>query len=193
MPHVLHTTPGRQRGAAAVEFALIAVAFLTLLFGIIEFGRLFFNINSVQEITRRAAREQVVRWVSAADQDTVQRLAVLQPASSGTVYFPGAIDITNAQVQLGFYHTYDDAVNGNNPISYGSGSAPADNVSNCLLSSTDPNYLNCIRFVRAELVNADGTPVNFRVLVPFMPSNVFPLPGSMVIMPAESLGLAINI
>ena len=50
----------RQHGASAVEFAFIVVMFLTLLFGIVEFGRLFFNINSVQEITRRAAREQSV-------------------------------------------------------------------------------------------------------------------------------------
>ena len=104
----------RQRGASAVEFAFIVVMFLTLLFGIVEFGRLFFNINSVQEITRRAAREQVVRWVSATD--TVQREAVLQPGSTGTVYYPGAIDINNTQVQLSFYNTYADAASGTSPL-----------------------------------------------------------------------------
>ncbi len=177
-----HHASRRQRGAAAVEFAFIAIALLTLLFGIIEFGRLFFNINSIQEITRRAAREQVVNWVSASD--SVRCRAILQPDScaAGT-YFPGAIDITNNQVQLAFYNTYADAVSGSNQITYGSGSISESNFNNCLLGNS-----NCIRFVRAELLNGDAL-VQFNVLTAFMPSNVFPLPASTVIMPAEALGL----
>lgn len=174
--------PFQQRGASAVEFALLAAIFFSLLFGIIEFSRLFFNINSAQEITRHAAREQVVRWVSATD--AVQRAAMLQPGSTGTVYYPGAIDITNDRVQLSFYNTYANALSQTSPINY-SGSATAQtNLGNCLIGNA-----NCIRFVRATLSNANGSPVDFNVLAPFMPSNVFPLPDSTVIMPAEALGL----
>lgn len=176
--------PRRQRGASAVEFAFIAAIFLALLFGIIEFSRLFFNINTVQEVTRHAAREQVVRWVSATD--AVRRAAVLQPGSTGTVTYPGAIDITNDQVQLSFYNTYANAVNQTSPISY-SGSATAQtNLGNCLIGNA-----NCIRFVRASLSNPNGSLVNFNVLAPFMPfeGNLVPLPDSTVIMPAEALGL----
>jgi len=172
----------RQRGASAVEFAFLAVIFLALLFGIVEFSRLFFSINSVQEITRSAAREQVVRWVTATD--SVRRAAMLQPGSTGTVTYPGAMDITNQQVQLSFYNTYANAVSGTSPINY-SGSANAQtNLGNCLIGNT-----SCIRFVRATLRNPDGSLVDFHVLAPFMPSNVFPLPDSTVIMPAEALGL----
>lgn len=180
----------RQRGASAVEFAFIVVMFLTLLFGIVEFGRLFFNINSVQEITRRAAREQVVRWVSATG--AVQREAVLQPGSTGTVYYPGAIDINNTQVRLSFYNTYADAASGTSPISYSGSATPQSNFNNCLLGNP-----TCVRFVRATLSNSanpdtvisENSPVNFNVFAAFMPSNVFPLPNSTVIMPAEALGL----
>lgn len=181
-------TPGnfksrfRQRGASAVEFAFLAAIFLALLFGIVEFSRLFYNINSVQEITRSAAREQVVRWVTATD--AVRRTAMLQPGSAGTVTYPGAIDITNDQVQLSFYNTYADAVSGTNSVNYSGTASAQTNLGNCLIGNT-----SCIRFVRATLRNPNGSLVEFNVLSPFMPSNVFPLPDSTVIMPAEALGL----
>lgn len=50
----------RQAGAAAVEFALIAIFFLTLLLGILEFGRVLFKYNSAVEATRYGARVAVV-------------------------------------------------------------------------------------------------------------------------------------
>lgn len=50
----------RQKGVAAVEFALIAIVFFTLLLGIIEFGRVLFTWNSVTEATRWGARLAVV-------------------------------------------------------------------------------------------------------------------------------------
>jgi Flp pilus assembly protein TadG len=171
-----------QHGVAAVEFALVATILLVLLLGIIEFGRLFFTINSVQEITRRAAREQVVRWTSA--QDAVQRMAVLRPGSSGTVNFPGAGDITNADVRLSFHNTYPEAVAGTDPIT--GIASPGENISNCLNEQD-----NCIRFVRATLSqDANGlTPLDFNVIAPYMPADTFSLPFSTVIMPAEALGL----
>ena len=64
-----------QRGAAAVEFAIIAMLLFTVLFGIIEFGRLFYVINTVQEVTRRAAREAVVRWVDNSDTSPAKVIA----------------------------------------------------------------------------------------------------------------------
>ena len=49
-----------QSGAAAVEFALIAIVFFTLLLGIIEFGRVLFTWNSAIEATRYGVRVAVV-------------------------------------------------------------------------------------------------------------------------------------
>lgn len=176
-----------QRGAAAIEFALVAAILLALLFGIIEFGRLFFTINGVQEITRRAAREQVVRWVTAGDE--VRRMAVLQAGTTGTVNFPGSPDITNTDVQLRFYNTYADAVAGGAGISGVTSSQ--NNFNNCLLGNT-----NCIKYVRATLTQ-NGAKVPFNPVALFLPTNFgllpmtqdFFLPYSTVIMPAEALGL----
>lgn len=49
-----------QKGATAVEFALVAAIFLTVLLGIMDFGRILFTWNAVAEATRVGARVSVV-------------------------------------------------------------------------------------------------------------------------------------
>ena len=53
-------TNGQQRGATTVEFAIIGVAMLLVLFGVIEVGRAMFVMNALGEATRRAARMAAV-------------------------------------------------------------------------------------------------------------------------------------
>ena len=50
----------RQRGASAVEFALIMPIFFILLFGIIDFGWYFFNQHTIQYATREGTRLALV-------------------------------------------------------------------------------------------------------------------------------------
>jgi Flp pilus assembly protein TadG len=50
----------RQRGAAAVEFALVAGIFCMLLIGVCEFGRVLFYWNTASEALRLGARTAVV-------------------------------------------------------------------------------------------------------------------------------------
>jgi Flp pilus assembly protein TadG len=50
----------RQRGAAAVEFGLVAALFLMLVIGIMEMGRVLFYWNAAGEATRLGARMAVV-------------------------------------------------------------------------------------------------------------------------------------
>lgn len=49
-----------QAGSGIVEFALVAVLFLTVLLAIMDFGRILFTWNSVAEATRLGARISVV-------------------------------------------------------------------------------------------------------------------------------------
>ena len=49
-----------QRGATAVEFAIVAALLFTLLIGIMEFGRILFYWNTATEATRLGARIAVV-------------------------------------------------------------------------------------------------------------------------------------
>ena len=53
-----------QRGVAAVEFALVALLFFTLLIGIMEFGRWLYTLNAANEATRWGARLAVVCSIS---------------------------------------------------------------------------------------------------------------------------------
>ena len=50
----------REDGAAAVEFALLATIFITLLFGIIDYGLYFNDSNSTRNGVRETARQGVV-------------------------------------------------------------------------------------------------------------------------------------
>ena len=50
----------RQRGTTTVEFAIVGLLVITLLFAIIEFGRILFTLNMLQEGARRAARVAAV-------------------------------------------------------------------------------------------------------------------------------------
>jgi hypothetical protein len=50
----------KEKGAALVEFALVAVIFFTVLFSIIEFGYLFWGNLSMQHAVREGSRYAVV-------------------------------------------------------------------------------------------------------------------------------------
>jgi Flp pilus assembly protein TadG len=45
----------RQTGSVAVEFALVAIIFFTVVFATLELARMEFLLNTLEEVTRRAA------------------------------------------------------------------------------------------------------------------------------------------
>lgn len=49
-----------QQGTTVVEFAVVGVVFFTVLFGLIDLSRLFFNMAALDESTRRGARVAAV-------------------------------------------------------------------------------------------------------------------------------------
>ncbi|MGN0334309.1 MAG: TadE/TadG family type IV pilus assembly protein [Lachnospiraceae bacterium] len=51
-----------EKGQATVEFALILPIFILLVFGIIDFGWLFYNKIQVNNASREGARYAVVHW-----------------------------------------------------------------------------------------------------------------------------------
>lgn len=60
-------SPG-EKGATAVEFALIMPIFFLLLFGIIDFGWYFFNQHTIQFATREGTRLALVGGILKDDQ-----------------------------------------------------------------------------------------------------------------------------
>jgi hypothetical protein len=53
-------TARHQKGTTTVEFAIVGALALTLLFTIIEFGRILFTLNVLDESARRATRVAAV-------------------------------------------------------------------------------------------------------------------------------------
>ncbi len=178
-----------QRGVAAVEFALVAALLFILLFGILEFGRMFYVFNTVQEVTRRAAREAVVRWVDNSSTSPAKTLALF-----GGTTMPAGAEIAVDNIDIEYL--------GTNGVEITSGSlppSPSDNISACL----DPaSTYDCIGFVRVSITNARYKPMvgfftGIRLTAfPFSETNPFvidlsvPIPASTVTMPAESMGYA---
>jgi Flp pilus assembly pilin Flp len=176
-----------QRGVAAVEFALVAALLFILLFGILEFGRMFYMFNTVQEVTRRAAREAVVRWVDNSSTSPAKRLSLF----GGTV-MPAGAEITVDNIDIEYL--------GTDGVEIASGSlppGPSENISACL----DPSgAYDCIAYVRVSITNVTYVPMvglfsGVRLTAfPFSEANPFvidlsvPIPASTVTMPAESMG-----
>lgn len=166
MMKIYYKTPYQQRGAAVVEFAIIAMLLFTLLFGIIEFGRLFYVFNTVQEVTRRAAREAVVSCVDTASQNAAKNLALF-----GGTSLPAGAEITADRINIRY-------LNPSNTVITNLPSCPTGNVSACLIGPT-----NCVAFVQVSITGA-----NYAPMVGLFPFLAVPIPASTVTMPAESLG-----
>lgn len=92
----------RQKGVAALEFALVATVFFTLLIGVMEMGRVLFYWNTAAEATRMGARVAVVCDINSSQstsnpvvRDMQQMLPILQPANITVTYAPAGCDATS--------------------------------------------------------------------------------------------------
>jgi Flp pilus assembly protein TadG len=94
-----HTYTNHQRGAALVEFALVAMIFFLLLIGIFEFGRLMFTWNTAVEATRRGARLAVVCNMNDTQimTEMERMLPVLHDADIQITYLPENCDVDSCQ------------------------------------------------------------------------------------------------
>lgn len=164
----------RQRGAAAVEFALLSLfVFFPLLLALIEISRYMFLYNTIQEVTRRAAREASVRWISSADQAIVKRKAMF-----GRSNVPAGPEITADKISITYWNAGGSEVT-TTPLDAG------DNLSAC---NDALRTAQCIYAVKVEIDDVDFQPW-------IAPSGLFDsdsvkitMPRSTVYMPAESLG-----
>jgi energy-converting hydrogenase Eha subunit E len=168
-----------ERGAAIVEFALVTLIFIVFVLGIMEFGRMFYVLNTVQEVTRRAARAAVVENFNS-EVDAVRRYAVLRAGSTGTVHLPAAPEISSTSIQINYLNgTLAQA----SPLPLD----PADNLSAC---NDVTRTSSCIRFVETCVAtNGDCTgTLTYAPMVSLFPFLAISIPVSSVVMPAESLG-----
>jgi len=88
-----------QRGATAVEFALISSVFFALLLGAGEMGRVLWVWNAAAEATRYGARVAAVCDLNdpVVKQRVMQRLAVLTGSNVSLTYQPAGCTASTCQ------------------------------------------------------------------------------------------------
>ena len=91
----------QQAGAMIIEFALVVLLFLTILIGIMEFGRWLFTLNAAAEATRWGARLAVVCGPQSTQTD-IQRHIGVMIRSNGTlrVSYPPSTCATDCMVTV---------------------------------------------------------------------------------------------
>jgi len=92
--HPLAASRRRQRGAAIVEFGIVAAVFCTLLIGIFEFARVLYYWNTASEAVRLGARTAVVCDADATvvKQRIKKLLPLLTAANVDLAYTPSGCD-----------------------------------------------------------------------------------------------------
>ena len=148
-----------MRGTYTVEFAFIGLLMFTLLFGVLEMGRLYFTVNALDEAVRRGTRLASVCNIS---DPVVLRRAIFNAATdAGTSQLISNLATTNLTL------TYLDA-NGALVAN------PADLVS--------ANGFRAIRYVQLSLQN-----FVFNLFIPGFGVPIT-LPAFRATLPRESLG-----
>ena len=182
-------SPGRkQRGVAAVEFALLVIIFFSLVFGVLEMARVIYMFNILQEVTRRAGTLAANSNFDKDSLDTVRSQALFSEKNGKLVF--GA-PITTEYLKIDYLTVSRDGSTGAvTPQALSSlPSSPEQNHANCV---TNPYGSNCIRLVRVRICQPGGgdgcTPVPYQMQFPFIDLSGLSLPRSETIVPANTLG-----
>lgn len=177
----------KQKGVAAVEFALLAIIFFTLVFGILEIARLIFLFNTLPEVTRRAAAMAINAPFDQGSQDNIRRRALF-PDRAGNLILGEPVAPAHLQLE---YLSLSRGANGAltmEPVA-ALPLSPEDNRINCL---ADPYSENCIRFVRVQVCQPDSAngcrPVPYQMLFPLINLSGLTLPRSETVAPAQTMG-----
>lgn len=145
-----------QAGTAAVEFALLAGVFFTLVFGVMEVARLMYVYNTLQEVTRRAAAE--VANVYPRDTTAINQVkddAVFRSSPGG---LPLAPPVTDQNIRIEYLALLRDPASGALTLSKIDPSAlPTCAAQNRQICMQNPNAANCIRFVQVSVCDTGDT------------------------------------
>ncbi|MGJ7915266.1 TadE/TadG family type IV pilus assembly protein [Massilia sp. LXY-6] len=179
-----------QAGTTAIEFALLAGLFFTLVFGTIEVARLMFVYNTLQEVTRRAAVAAVNVYPGDTTAiDKVKQDAVFRTSPGDLALAP---PVSDQNIRIEYLALLRDTSSGALSLSKIDQSAlPTCAAKNRQICMQNPNAANCIRFVQVSVCDtADSSncvPVKSQMLLPLVDLRL-PLHKATTIATAESLG-----
>jgi len=178
--------PRHQSGVAAIEFALLAIVFFMVVFGVIEIARAMYIFNTVQESTRRAASAaSLVSHRDTSALDRIRQNAVFR-TSPGHLIFGAPVSDQSVRID---YLALVRAGNALVLTEIPEGSLPTCPRENRRICMNNPNAANCIRFVRARICDegSDCTPVRYTPIIPLLSLTVG-IPRSTTIHVVESFG-----
>jgi Flp pilus assembly protein TadG len=162
----------RQTGAAIVEFALIGSLLLAFIIAIFEFGRMMFVYNTMQEISRRGAREATVRWVGDA-------AAIKSAALFGATTMPGGPEITQSNIYIRYLRS-----NGVDEVT----ATPLDAGDNMAACNDVTRSTECIMYVEVSIKNVEYRPLIFKAGAVTTSRPLNAMPEATTVVYAESLG-----
>jgi Flp pilus assembly protein TadG len=90
-----------ERGATLLEFAVASTVFLTVMFGVVEFGRCLWTHNALSDAARRGAR-YAVNHPEASEED-VKKVAVYGKPNGGTSPLVDNLTVDNVKVKYTNY------------------------------------------------------------------------------------------
>jgi len=156
--------PGqRQRGQTLVEFALVVLVFLVIVFGLVEFARALWTWNTIVQATRAGARFAVVETPSTSDIEIKNYVVYLNPSGTGDPVLPG---LATSNVTVSFWRIDPNTGNYVAPPNNGAG---------------QPN-----KFL-ADVVRVGIAGYNFSFVVPIIGTSIT-LPAFTTTLSLEALG-----
>lgn len=180
----------RQAGTAAVEFAIIVIVFLVLVFATLELARVEYLVNTLMEVTRHAAADAAN--VSFKDTAALQRIQAEAVFRNSAGVLPLGLPVTSDHVTIDYLSLSKDTLDLKHVTSLPS--CPERNRWNCVV---DSNADNCIRFVRARICESmDDTgscqPLTYQKVFPFLNLSGMQITTAETIVPAGSLGYTVG-
>lgn len=93
-----------EEGKTLVEFAIAGGVFLMIMFGVIEFGRLYWTHSALRDAARRGVRYASIRRSDAAGQQAVKNMVVYGNPNGGTTPLVNGLTTSNVALE---YVNYD--------------------------------------------------------------------------------------
>lgn len=178
-----------QSGSTAVELAFVLIPFLMFLFGVIELARAIFVLNTLQEVTRRAASAAAhVDFQDETAKSAVRQNALFRTTAGQLIM---GDPVTDQHIRIDYLALVRTAGGSMTLTPIPTSSMPSCPARNRLTCMANPHDASCIRFVRVRVCDpaASGvcTPVRYNAMLSLI-SLPLDLPISTTIASAESLG-----
>lgn len=180
----------RQAGISAIEFAIVVMVFLILVFGTLELARTEYLLNTLMEVTRRGATGAAnVSFTDNTALRAVQAGAVFRKSAGPLVL---GVPVTADNVMIDYLSLSRSTLDLQHVTTLPS--CPARNRWICM---SDPYANSCIRFVRARICASmddagNCKPLSYQKLFPFFDLSRWQMPVAETIVPAGSLGYTVG-